>query len=395
VSPMDLSDRPLEKPDDDLLGVSRFPRKLAELINETKGSLTVGVYGPWGSGKTSLIQLVRYHLERSNPPFDFIAFSAWPYRTADELWRAMMLQIARAIYRIPDDPAGGVGDETDGDEPDVPGGLIGWLRRFLTGDALVMCEPTPEQTPRRQYDQLVTRLDGTPYGTIAKDSGQRLKIDQEEAAMAVVKAALAGLGTLSPLLAGLRGLLGLGGEVDLAAAIRREKNVAIRQRIASVDQFKKAFRELFGKALAGRRLCVFVDDLDRCMPDVALDLLEAIKIVLVEFPWVFLVAADQELISRGLRLRYRGLADEAALEADRAGLEQKGREYFEKIIQLHIPVPVPNEDQLQRFVAVQFPRLSPAGDIVLLAAGDNPRRIKQYCQWLQYKQGVFEEPEEA
>jgi hypothetical protein len=43
-----------------------------------------------------------------------------------------------------------------------------------------------------------------------------------------------------------------------------------------------------------------------------------------------------------------------------------------------------------RFVAVKFPRLKPLADIVLLAAGHNPRRIKQYCQWLEYKQGASE-----
>jgi hypothetical protein len=325
--------------------VSRFPRKLAELIRDNPGALTVGIYGSWGSGKTSFVNLVQHHLTEAKTGFDFIRFSAWPFRTADELWRALILEIAWVVYGLPGKAHAVNSDEDAGADSRQPGGLLAGLRQFLTRESFVLWEPPPEDTSRRKYDTLVSRLDGTPYGTIAKDSGQRFSIDQEEAATAVFKAALSGLGALSPLVAGLRALFGFGAGGDLAEAIRREKNQAVRERIASVGQFRDVFQELFrpqGKGPA-RRLCVFVDDLDRCMPDVALDLLEAIKIVLADFPWIFLVAADQELISRGLRLRYRDHADDLSLPAEREGLETKGREYFEKIIQLHITVPPPEE----------------------------------------------------
>jgi hypothetical protein len=395
MNPAGLSDAPLEKPEEDLLGVSRFPRKLAELIREDPGALTVGVYGSWGSGKTSFVNLVQHHL---GPSFTFIKFSAWPYRTADELWRALILEIAWVVYWLPKQaPPRKPHNEPSDDDGDGPRGFLAGLRRFLNRETIVIWERSSDEPAKRKYDKLVTRLDETTYGTIAKDSGQRLSIDQEEAAMAVLKAALSSMGALSPLVAWLGGMLGSGEGRDLAGAIRREKNEAVRERIASIDRFKAIFEEVFREQRQHphRRLCVFVDDLDRCMPDVALDLLEAIKIILSEFPWVFLVAADQELISRGLQLRYRNLAGRRSVKAEAERFETKGREYFEKIIQLHIPVPVPDEAQLRRFVGVQFPRLAPAADIILLAAGDNPRRIKQYCQWLEYKQGAFESPEEA
>jgi hypothetical protein len=311
----------------------------------------------------------------------------------------LILEIAWVVYWLPKQaPPRAPDDEPDGDDGDGPRGLLGGLRRFLNREAFVIWERLSEAPAKREYDKLVTRLDGTTYGTIAKDSGQRLSIDQEEAATAVLKAALSSMGVLSPLVGWLGGLLGSGEARDLAGAVRREKNEAVRERIASIDQFKAIFKELFRQQRRQHplcRLCVFVDDLDRCMPDVALDLLEAIKIILSDFPWVFLVAADQELISRGLQLRYRNLAGRRSAKAEADRFETKGREYFEKIIQLHVPVPVPDEAQLRRFVGVQFPRLAPAADIILLAAGDNPRRIKQYCQWLEYKQGAFESPEEA
>src|SRR5262249_21729029 len=155
------------------------------------------------------------------------------------------------------------------------------LGRFLASDALNLRESEPKPTQRSEFDRVVAQLDGTPYGTIAKGDGSRFQLDQDEASLAVVQAALARLGFLPPPLAGLRGLLGVGGEIDRAALTRREKNAEVRERIASVEGFKALFREMLRKALGDRRLCVCIDDLDRCMPDVALDLLEAVKIMLM------------------------------------------------------------------------------------------------------------------
>src|SRR5262249_6991268 len=67
-----LSDAPLKDPQDDLLGVSRFPCKLAELIRENPGALTVGIYGTWGSGKTSFVNIVEHQLKKAGSDFDFV-----------------------------------------------------------------------------------------------------------------------------------------------------------------------------------------------------------------------------------------------------------------------------------------------------------------------------------
>ena len=157
---------------------------------------------------------------------------------------------------------------------------------------------------------------------------------------------------------------------------------------------------------------MFVDDLDRCMPDVALDLLEAIKIILDEFRCVFLLAADEELISEGLRHRYGvapkdritpsapdGEVNEVApsirvrpaeriLRPGARLLRCKGREYFEKIIQLRVPIPALSPEQTSHYITTQFPDWAPAIDIIQLAVDDNPRRIKQHCNWLSYKHSV-------
>jgi predicted KAP-like P-loop ATPase len=57
--------RPITAPDDDRFGINPFAQALARAISEMsapKGAV-IAVNGPWGSGKSSAINLVLYHLD--------------------------------------------------------------------------------------------------------------------------------------------------------------------------------------------------------------------------------------------------------------------------------------------------------------------------------------------
>lgn len=62
-----LSDEPIEGDEPDDLGRDADARLLAELALGTRGPFTVGVYGPWGSGKTSLLKRVMNLLDAREP----------------------------------------------------------------------------------------------------------------------------------------------------------------------------------------------------------------------------------------------------------------------------------------------------------------------------------------
>jgi hypothetical protein len=188
---------------------------------------------------------------------------------------------------------------------------------------------------------------------------------------------------VSPMVAAIRGALGLNTDVDLSKLVDKSQNENTRQRIESMEEFKSILRELFsGEA---RRVVVFIDDLDRCMPDCALDLLEAIRIFLPSTPCVFVVAADETLIGQGLRMRFRDAADSAGGGDVNAFMSKKGREYFEKIVQLPVHLPRPGTDKIRSFIGGRFPEWYGASDLVDAAIGSNPRRLKQYCDRLEYR----------
>ncbi len=442
-----LSDSPKSEPGEDLLGIAQYAEGLANLIrgaHEPSKPFTIGIYGKWGSGKTTFVNFLEHYLvpdsDTSTPrtaqnsvTFRFVKFSAWPHRTADELWRALILKIAREVYSKREDDAEKaeetakgvdrakvskaptiqgqadrppVGPVVDGARVSGAPTILGWIGEFFLPES----EERPEVDSK--YEDLVARLDETAYGTISKDAQQGARLDQVETTMAIVEAALAGLGALSPLIAWFRSIGGTG-LIDQAAQLRREKNKAVRKRVESVREFKQVLKDLFNTKDSHDRLCVFVDDLDRCMPDVALDLMEAIKIILEEFQCVFLLAADVDLISQGLRHRYgAAMKDQeppgavdgegkpslrprstVALRSESPGqnvdyYDRKGREYFEKIVQLRVPIPPLSPEQTSRYITTQFPDWAPAIDIIQLAVDDNPRRIKQHCNWLSYKHCV-------
>jgi hypothetical protein len=383
----DLRDRALLLPQDDLLGMREYASQLADHIDTMTPPLTIGVYGEWGSGKTSFVNLVKYYLGKK---VEFIEFSAWRFRTADELWRALLLSIARRLYKV-DRQGPGCSPEPAGRGS---AGLLPSLAGFLNREALVLWEPPAVPDDRAEYRALLATIDDTFPAGIDKGPDARARLDPEAVLAAFAQIGFRAAEQAFPLVAGLRGLLGLRPEVDLPGLLRGRKAEATERRLRSIEDFQTAFKRLIEKKAEGR-VCVFIDDLDRCMPDGSLDLLEAIRIFLGDVPAVFIVAADEQLIGQGLRLRLRDLVPAVGEEEAGTFLAAKGKEYFEKVFQMPVRVPPHSLEQSYTLVAAHFPAWRPAADIIRTAAGDNPRRLKQYGHLLAYRHSVWHILEKA
>lgn len=80
-------DLPIKHPDEDEFGFGAFSKTISECIlrlKEPNGSV-IAIHGPWGSGKSSLVNLVVHELEKNadkDPNKDpvVISFSSWCYR---------------------------------------------------------------------------------------------------------------------------------------------------------------------------------------------------------------------------------------------------------------------------------------------------------------------------
>ena len=80
-----LGDNPIRSPNDDVLGRSKVARSFIRhvLALDASEGVAVGVFGPWGSGKTSFINLVQTDFEQAEIPV--LHFNPWMFSGAEQL----------------------------------------------------------------------------------------------------------------------------------------------------------------------------------------------------------------------------------------------------------------------------------------------------------------------
>lgn len=129
-----------------------------------------------------------------------------------------------------------------------------------------------------------------------------------------------------------------------------------------------------------KRVVFFIDDLDRLEPSTAVELLEVLKLFLDCPHCVYVLAIDYSVVIRGVKAKYGKDFD-----------EEKGRAFFDKIIQVPFQVPVERYD-INNFVKCCMnetgmipPSASEDGignienytSLVKHSIGNNPRAIKR------------------
>jgi len=317
--------------DDDQLGFAPYAKTLADILGDrhTDTPLTIGVFGDWGRGKTSLMRMVEQRL-LANVELDFpvgtVWFNAWLYSRERALWRALIYHVLRSV------------------------------RGLGSYDAAT----------RDRLDQLESRL----YAAVTSDGGH----------VVLPPGALFHLeGASLPPQMGLD-LLRRQAERDgdeetarrlstLLADVAKSQAFTRGDEIATLDDFRRQIEKVIGECIVNRgRLVVFVDDLDRCLPERAVEVLEAIKLFLDVPGCAFVLGIARQVIEEGIRIRYR---EYETLD---------GARYLEKIIQIPFSLPPIAPEAVQRYVKlVSSARLPDRVCEKVFSVGleHNPRQIKR------------------
>jgi len=95
------ADRPSSNPQDDLFGHAPFAESLANSICRYPGNdgLVLALYGPWGSGKSTVLSYVRHFLEQ-RPEAEqpaIVAFNPWWFSGQENLARAFLGQMQAVL----------------------------------------------------------------------------------------------------------------------------------------------------------------------------------------------------------------------------------------------------------------------------------------------------------
>jgi predicted KAP-like P-loop ATPase len=95
------NDTPITTPDDDHFGIDPFALALAKAISAMQApqGVVIGINGPWGSGKTSALNLIVYHLESliQEQKIKVVRFSPWWLSSTEAIIAAFLSDLEAAI----------------------------------------------------------------------------------------------------------------------------------------------------------------------------------------------------------------------------------------------------------------------------------------------------------
>ena len=140
-----------------------------------------------------------------------------------------------------------------------------------------------------------------------------------------------------------------------------------------INRFELEFDELV-KAYLGndkKYLVVFIDDLDRCLPETAIEVMEALKLYLDRANCIFVIGTESSIIEEGIKQRYK---DNSRLSA---------KEYLEKIIQLPFVMRGIDTDNALSLLdpyekTIHYRHDEAIRTLIVEGTKCNPRRIKRF-----------------
>jgi KAP family P-loop domain len=273
-----IPDRALTDDDPDELSHSEIAEPLADLLGLVAAPSNVALFGPYGSGKSSLLELVARALAKRYPLAHVVKYDAWKFGGA-ALQRNFISHIATGL---------GYPDNADN-----AGFHKGLYQKKQTVD-LSLGLLTSTRRSRLTWAVIAIFI-AAAVGCL---------IVAAVAAWLGKSALLATVGSVVLFLVGT-----LGGLSILGAVVRflfeGSKVVVDESAPSSDEQFMQTFRLLIKTVigdhpLAGARLVVMIDELDRCSSQDVISTLTAIKTFLGERHTVFVVAADRGVLEAAI-----------------------------------------------------------------------------------------------
>jgi len=96
-----FNDAPILTPEDDRFGIDSFAQALSCSIRDLESPIgvTIALNGPWGSGKSSAVNLIRHHLEVDigKDKLQIIDFKCWWFRGEEALTLAFLQELNNAL----------------------------------------------------------------------------------------------------------------------------------------------------------------------------------------------------------------------------------------------------------------------------------------------------------
>lgn len=298
--------------DKDFLGFDVHANLIKELVKDDKMlPLTIGLFGDWGSGKSSILEVIKQDLENEDKTA-CLYFNGWTFEGYDDAKAALLETIVKAFE---DEKKFGEGLK---DSVNKLFKSIKWMRVIGFGLKNIALPATAAYLTGgvSLIPQIVNGLKNTaqnPDELVSKIKGQ----DTEDFIKQFVKDA---------------------DDIDNS------------ERFEVVRKFRDEFEILLDKSKINK-LIVLIDDLDRCLPDRIIDNLEAIKLFLNVKNTAFVIGADPRIVRHAIEYRYKDMVDERNEENSNVRIVH---DYLEKLIQIPYYLPKLSDSEVETYITLLF-----------------------------------------
>lgn len=274
----------------DFLNFNNLADQVIEISKDDNLSpATIGIYGDWGSGKSTLMKMVKKSLDADDNTLT-VEFNGWLFEGYEDAKTALCGTILDEMHKH---------------------------EKFFA-------------KAKNKIKALLGKVDGGKLLSKGVKYGLDLLLT-------------GGLGSVTELT--LTGLISAvkqkAGDVSedeikiMVDALKTEDN-----KRTEIKNFRNSFKEVF-EDCKGERLVVFIDELDRCTPDTVLDIFEAIRLFLYVPGITFIIGADERLVSYAVKTKYKDIPGNDI---------DISKEYLEKLIQYPVKIPKLNESEVKQYI---------------------------------------------
>lgn len=306
---MFLYDRPINNENEDFLSRTDFSKNLGEsLLNwEEKESLVVAIYGEWGSGKSSIINLAKDYISKSTKEGKptIIEFNPWMYSDLNSLTKNFFSEIGKQIKIKGDSEK----DKKIAEKLSYYASMLGIL-------------PDQEKTTALGNKLLLAlALLGFSFSQIFS-----LEFVSNKTLVWIIF----GFSTLIILYEILQGLLSKLSSFFEKRSVYRAKSI--------LEVKKELVKELEERK---RKLLIIIDDIDRLNKNEIREIFRLIRSN-ADFPnTIYLLAFDRKIIEENLE--------------EQPGIT--GKDFLEKIIQVSFNVPFAKSSKIEKYLFQELNRV--------------------------------------
>jgi hypothetical protein len=304
--------------DVDLLGFHVHSDLIRSVITDTRVlPVTVGVFGDWGGGKSSIMKMLQKELsnDEAYPNVVCLYFNGWTFEGYEDAKTALLSSI---LIQLGEHKRFG---------PKAKDWVVGLLKRVKWMEA----------------GKLAFKHVGIPLGAAAITGGAAAI----PVAAAMVAHSMVGSGS-----GGAKSAEEGDSKTEIDWFSLVEANPASPD-LMGVRKFRDEFSKMLEKTEI-TSLIVLVDDLDRCLPERLIETLEAIKLFVLVPRTAFVIGADPRIVRHAISTRYvkRQLQHSTSEEASEARREEESlvQDYLEKLIQIPYQLPRLSPSEIETYM---------------------------------------------